>query len=114
MKRTPDDDMMSAFEHNQPQPFTLDQVDDILACIAGHNDEDDWYWIVQLKDGSFYLIDAGCDYTGWDCNSSCTCIKAATAKECAESVEEKYSDRKIKKQLLAQLAGTQPYGLENK
>lgn len=112
-KRKPDDDLKYAFGYNQPQPFKLEDIDDILACIAGHNDEDSWYWIVKLKDDRFFLIRAGCDYTGWDCQSHCDCEEGKTAEDCAGLKLSEYEQRKnLNQQLLAQLLGTQPYGVE--
>ena len=111
-KRTPDSDLQAAFSNNST-PFNIGEIDDILACIAGHNDEDSWYWIVKLKDERFFLVRASCDYTGWDCQSSCDCQEAKTAEDCANLKKYEYESRKgIGEQLLKQLRGEQPYGLE--
>ena len=111
--RKPDGDLKYAFEYNQPQPFSIDDIENTLACIAGHNDEDSWYWIVQLKDKRFFLIRASCDYTGWDCQSSCDCVEGTSAEDCASKPLSEYERRKgLNEQLLKQIRGEQPYGLE--
>lgn len=33
-------------------------------------DEPSFAWILKLKDGRFASVEGGCDYTGWDCQSS--------------------------------------------
>lgn len=114
MNRKPDSDFECAFNYNQPQPFAVDDVVDMKAAIPGHNDEDSWYWICELRDGRFFLVTASCDYTGWDCRSSCDCIEGASAIDCANKVIEQYSKRGIKEQLILQLQGKQPFGLEVK
>lgn len=47
-------------------PFKRKDVVKVFACFIGENDEEDWLATVQLKDGRFAHIEAGCDYTGWD------------------------------------------------
>lgn len=104
---TPDYDLQAAYEHNSSDfPFDLLDISNVLANIPGHNDEDHWSWIVELKNGDFYFISAWCDYTGWDCQSGAECVKASTATAAAKKAGA------LKDQLLKQLDGTQPYGLE--
>lgn len=50
-------------------PFTREDVEDIIAMSNGFNDGDDWLGVFYLKDGRFAFIKAGCDYTGWDCRA---------------------------------------------
>jgi len=50
-------------------PFNMDEVAEILASEEGENDGDSWVAVVKLTDGRFGFIDAGCDYTGWDCRA---------------------------------------------
>lgn len=64
------DDIKYAFGNNG-LTNRLKDIDVIVAEVCGQNDDDDWYWILQLKDGSFAWAVGGCDYTGWDCQSSC-------------------------------------------
>ena len=112
-KRTPDEDMKDAFDQNCTPEFELDDIKDILAGIAGGNDEYNWYWVVELNDDRFALIDAWCGYTGWDVTSGVTIELGSTPDEVIEKApdEEMYSHRRIKTQLKNQLLGTQPFGL---
>ena len=50
----------------EPDPFTRDDIADLLACEAGKNDGPAWIAVMRLKDGRFAFLEAGCDYTGWD------------------------------------------------
>lgn len=36
----------------------------------GMNEEANWVWHVTLTDGSIWVAEGGCDYTGWDCQSN--------------------------------------------
>lgn len=35
----------------------------------GENDGEEWLCVGRLKDGRWFILSAGCDYTGWDCQS---------------------------------------------
>jgi hypothetical protein len=63
------DDIKYAFECNGLSE-RLNDIECIVAEVCGSNDEYDWYWILQMKDGTFSNAQGGCDYTGWDCQSS--------------------------------------------
>ncbi len=43
---------------------------EILGISEGENDGPDWLLFGQLKDGRFFFLSAGCDYTGWDCQAN--------------------------------------------
>jgi len=73
-----DDDLESAIEYN-PQPYSVDDIARVLACVPGEHDGADWHWILELKQPrlikNFHGLDipcqfvyatGGCDYTGWD------------------------------------------------
>lgn len=47
-------------------PFSREDVEEILAYSEGENDALDWLIAGKLKDGRYFMIEAGCDYTGWD------------------------------------------------
>lgn len=64
-----DYDLEACLECNQQDGFTVDDIQKVLAVWEGENDEDDWRWVLQLKDGRFVFLQGGCDYTGWDCQS---------------------------------------------
>ena len=66
-----DDDINYALNHNGYSDL-LKEIDVIVAEVCGANDEDSWYWILQKQNGKFVSVEASCDYTGWDCQSSAT------------------------------------------
>jgi hypothetical protein len=51
------------------EPFQRFDVAEVLATSDGENDGLDWVGVFRLKDGRFAYLEAGCDYTGWDCQS---------------------------------------------
>lgn len=53
--------------------FTLDDVAEILGSVEGANDEADWLCVGRLNNGEFFVLSAGCDYTGWDCRAGGWC-----------------------------------------
>lgn len=67
-----------------PQSFTADDIERVLAVHVGENDGDDWRWVMKLKDGRFAFVQGGCDYTGWDCQSWAASAFADTPEEAAE------------------------------
>lgn len=50
-------------------PFDLPDVARVIAHSEGENDGPDWVAVVELNDGRFGVVQAGCDYTGWDCRA---------------------------------------------
>ena len=50
-------------------PFTREDVVKIYHLIRGYNDGPTWICVGKLKDGRFFVLEAGCDYTGWDCQA---------------------------------------------
>jgi len=46
--------------------FTRECVKEIVAIEEGENDGDYWIAIFELVSGLFLVLEAGCDYTGWD------------------------------------------------
>lgn len=46
-------------------------VSEVITCSAGQNDEAEWIAVVGWggPEGSFAVMRAGCDYTGWDCQA---------------------------------------------
>jgi hypothetical protein len=47
-------------------PFGREDVAEIIGMSEGENDGDNWLIAGRLNDGRFFMIEAGCDYTGWD------------------------------------------------
>lgn len=50
-------------------PFDRSDVGQILHLRTGENDGNTWIVVGQLDDSRWFLIEAGCDYTGWDCQA---------------------------------------------
>lgn len=50
-------------------PFAREDVAELAWIEDGANDEADWLIGGKLRDGRWFFIAAGCDYTGWDCQS---------------------------------------------
>ena len=48
------------------EKFGRIDVKRIVAMSEGENDGDNWLCVGELHDGRFFVLDAGCDYTGWD------------------------------------------------
>lgn len=46
--------------------FTREDVVEIYGMYEGERDADDWLIVGRLKDDRIFMIEAGCDYTGWD------------------------------------------------
>lgn len=53
--------------------FTMDDVATIIDASDGENDGASWMVVGVLNDTRAFFIEAGCDYTGWDCHSSGSC-----------------------------------------
>lgn len=48
-------------------PYSIKDVEEIIASSDGENDGEPWIGIYKMKDGKFLVLDASCDYTGWGC-----------------------------------------------
>lgn len=46
-------------------PFDREDVVELLGIVEGENEGPDWICYGRLRDGRFFSIRAGCDYTGW-------------------------------------------------
>jgi len=56
------------YEGDAPE-FTRADVVEIIACAEGENDGPSWIGVFKIKNGLYAFLEAGCDYTGWDCQS---------------------------------------------
>jgi hypothetical protein len=59
-------------------PFNREDVVEIIAMSEGENDGPNWLIVGHLNDGRYFSLDAGCDYTGWDCQANGFAQVAAT------------------------------------
>ena len=62
-------------------PLGPDDVDVVLSADEGENDGPEWLLYGVAKDGRYFFLSAGCDYTGWDCQAGGTMTVAHTAQE---------------------------------
>lgn len=62
-------------------PFCRNDVKEIIAIDAGENDIADWICFGKLSDGRYFFLSAGCNYTGWDCQSGGYAIVGFSAEE---------------------------------
>lgn len=107
------DDIKYAFECNSLSD-KLELIDVIVAEVCGENDGYPWYWILQMKDGTFAHAEGSCDYTGWDCQSGAQFNGGfKTAGDALEALEvDDYDSRKnIKWCLEMQLAEKIPFAI---
>ena len=64
--------LCSAVQHNESWPNTTEPAQ-LVMLEEGANDEAQWVWYVVWGTGynaTRYIGRGGCDYTGWDCQSS--------------------------------------------
>jgi hypothetical protein len=61
--------------------FTREDVVEVIAISEGENDERPWLCAGLLKDGRWFFLEAGCDYTGWDCQAGGCALVATTRPE---------------------------------
>ena len=61
-------DWQQAFQY--ASGFDISDVALVMAAEEGENDGASWIMAGLLKDGRFFFLTAGCDYTGWDCLAS--------------------------------------------
>lgn len=113
--RWDNDDIAYAIEHNPQSNFLISDIDVIVAEVCGEAGGADWHWIIQRKDGKFQYVFGGCDYTGWDCQSSAKAFDPVdTVVEAVNQSPEKEEyggDRLIRKNLMAQVVGEQPFAI---
>lgn len=56
-------------------------IQSVIEHDAGENDGQSWVAVLRLNDGRYCVIDAWCDYTGWDCQSGGHANFAASLNE---------------------------------
>lgn len=62
-------DFAVACEYNDSGPTTEHQITALVMRREGYNDGENWIWHVTFDDGTTWVAEGGCDYTGWDCRS---------------------------------------------
>lgn len=59
-----------------PSPFSRADVIELRHHRVGENDGANWLACGLLRDGRWFFLEAGCDYTGWDCQASGSAVVA--------------------------------------
>lgn len=80
-----DYDLRACLEYNPQEGFTVEDIRQVLAVWEGENDGDDWRWVLRLMNGLNVCLIGGCDYTGWDCQSSASSSFHSTAIGAADA-----------------------------
>lgn len=62
-------------------PFGRRDVRFVYASVEGEYEGPPWVALVELWDGRFATVTAGCDYTGWDCQAGGWALVAASLEE---------------------------------
>ena len=106
-----DEDLISYLNYNR-DIYELAEVENVLALVPGHNDEDRWYWIIRLSGNRYVYTEAWCDYTGWDCQSGGRSELAHSPFMACGHAPVSEGIRKPKWNLEQQVLGKQPFGLE--
>lgn len=73
--------------------YGLDDIEDVIAVRDGENDGEEWLGLFKMKDGRFLYVFAGCDYTGWDCQSDGGSEWTSTLAEAIAAMPEKSRTR---------------------
>jgi hypothetical protein len=75
-------DFSYACSYNDSGPTADKRVLDLRMIVQGENEGADWIWMVRFEtdryEPEWWVMVAGCDYTGWDCQSSNCWTKIAT------------------------------------
>lgn len=50
-------------------PVDASDLARVVASSEGENDVSTWVAVALLSDGRYAFLEAGCDYTGWDCQA---------------------------------------------
>jgi hypothetical protein len=92
-ERLNDYNWASAFEYADPisvppgssgpheDAFTREEVSEIVWIEEGENEGPDWLVGGRLRDGRWFFLAAGCDYTGWDCQAGGNAYVADSREE---------------------------------
>jgi hypothetical protein len=62
-------------------PFDREDIAELIGTSEGENEGPDWLCAGRLTDGRWFLVSAGCDYTGWDCQASGVCHVAKSRED---------------------------------
>lgn len=95
------DELAEALEFNTIEDeLQFHNIAALIAIHEGRKDEEDWHWVVTLKDGRFAYFTGGCDFTGWDCQSHLVGHIASGPLDAASLCEDKDIRQKLIDQVL--------------
>lgn len=63
-------DFCIAVEYNGSPLTEAHEITGLVMLQQGENDRESWIWEVTFANGQKWHAEGGCDYTGWDCQSS--------------------------------------------
>lgn len=63
-------ELSSACVYNDYGPAATQRIINLVLLEQGENDGARWVWRVTFADGTTWVAEGACDYTGWDCQSS--------------------------------------------
>lgn len=93
-----DTELYYCLQYN-PQDFSLEDIDRVVAVSEGEGDGDPWQWVILLKDGRYIALEGWCDYTGWDCRSGAENTVHMSAPGAALS----FGNKEARQELLLQI-----------
>lgn len=99
-----DYDLVACLEYNPQTGFSVNDVAKVIAVHEGENDGPDWHWILRLNDDRFIYLSGGCDYTGWDCQSSASHTVVDSPTVALTLVEQGYWDHPTKEEIVTSLS----------
>ena len=62
-------DLANCLEYNRVG-IGKHEIARVLGVVEGDHDGPSWYWVLESHAGQCGVLVGGCDYTGWDCQSS--------------------------------------------
>ena len=75
----------SSMADGEGPDLTKVAINKLIMCQQGYNDGPDWIWFVTTEVpegqhdyhnmGDSWILQGGCDYTGWDCQASASWLK---------------------------------------
>lgn len=63
-------DFAMACEYNDYGPTQSHNITRLVMITQGERDAGSWTWHLEFENGDIWTASGGCDYTGWDCQSS--------------------------------------------
>lgn len=93
------------------KPVSRKDVKRIIAMEEGENNGETWVGVFKLKDGRYLFVEAGCDYTGWDCQAGGSSWIGSSLEQIINfGMTQDARDRlKIEEKIILALAGVEEH-----